>query len=289
MVPQFDHILRASFFLFLDHMVLTRGQTFDNVTSGNMFLTQDPTQTSYDTWASTLKQWVSDSSISGATIASGVTYSGNFYDRSSGVFLDYANGRIITPTGLFNPSGGPVAVDFAAKQINFYTSAETDQQIIFDKPLVFLSGIPINQSINGLSSDIRPFPSVYINYYPGLNEPYEFGVIANSKCKMRAIVLADSNYVLDGILGICRDMSKKHFLIMDASQLPYTAKGDLKGGSYDYNAIVNNLVGADPMRIAYISNVATSKMTNQANQAVNKSVLVGLADFSLEIIRNPNN
>lgn len=289
MKPQFDHLLRASFFMFFDHTLLDKGQTFDNIDSGNLYLTFDPRRDSMDTWAGNLRQWVTDSSISGATIASGVNYSGSFYNRNSGIAIDYANGRILASSGRFSQSGGPVSTAFAAKQINVYTSSETDEQIIFDKPYIFLSGIPIFEQSNGLPSDIRPYPSVYINYYPGLNVPYEFGVISNLKCKMRAIILADSDYMLDGVMGICRDMNKKHFLILDANKLPYTSKGDLKSGIYNYNTLVNNLVGADPMRIAYISNVSTSKMSNEANKAVNKSVLVGIADFNLEIIRNPYN
>jgi hypothetical protein len=76
MTPQFDNRLISSFLLLLDHEVQRRGTAFINV-SGQLY--QVPSNlANTNTYTSPYKGWCNDTSISGATIASGVFLNNNF-------------------------------------------------------------------------------------------------------------------------------------------------------------------------------------------------------------------
>lgn len=279
--PQFDHVLRTSFYLYFDHNLLVKGETF-STTSGNLYLTPDSKHASKDVWASPFRQWIGDSSISGLTVTSGVNVGPSFFGPSPNLAIDYDGGRIITTAGYL--SGQPSA-NMNLKEVNVYISDEPEEDIISDTKMLLIPKYSNQAPVTGLSPDVRTYPACYINFMNGVNTPYEFGGVSNTKPVMRVIVLADSAYMLDGLLGICRDMYAKSFPIFDANLLPYNSLGDLKSGVYSFSQMARDVFNTSPEKIAFISKVATSRVSSAANQAINKNVRIGVADFFLEIIR----
>jgi hypothetical protein len=76
MQPQFDNKLITSFLLLVDHELLKRGLAYTN-TSGQLYRISS-NLTNAIAYASPVKGWVNDTSISGATVASGVYVNGHF-------------------------------------------------------------------------------------------------------------------------------------------------------------------------------------------------------------------
>ena len=71
MNPTYLTSLMPSFYLWLDHEILQRGNAF-TVFSGQMYSGMDYNYSNMVTYTSPFRQWVSDSSVTNAVIPSGV-------------------------------------------------------------------------------------------------------------------------------------------------------------------------------------------------------------------------
>ncbi len=118
MKEQFQHKLTTSFFLWFDNFLLTKGEAFSNKT-GQLYYYEDPRLDSrYLAYGSPYKQWVTDSSISGAVIPTGVSVVGSSTSgRNNGVVFDFENGR-----ALFSGDNTSMTVtgEFAVKDFSVY-------------------------------------------------------------------------------------------------------------------------------------------------------------------------
>ena len=74
MKPQFDNQVMSSMLLWFDNKLLTKGEAHQN-TTGQFYSVSDEYY-GYNTYASTYSQIVSDVSVSGVTIPTGL-YAGN--------------------------------------------------------------------------------------------------------------------------------------------------------------------------------------------------------------------
>jgi hypothetical protein len=131
MIPQYQHKLASSFMLWFDNYLLTKGQAYTNTTGTFYNYSDERIPSQYSVFGSPYKQWVSDYSISGATIPSGVFAGGTFYGRATGAnnssstrILDFDNGRALI-SGL--SSGATVTGSFAVKDFNVYYSNDTEE------------------------------------------------------------------------------------------------------------------------------------------------------------------
>ena len=70
MKPQFDNQVISSMLLWFDHTLLKEGEAYENVT-GEFYSVSD-SYAGYKTYASSYSQIVSDASITGATIPTGL-------------------------------------------------------------------------------------------------------------------------------------------------------------------------------------------------------------------------
>ena len=95
MKEQFQHKITNSFILWFDNFLLTKGEAFSNKTGTLFNYTDSRLDSRFTPYGSAYKQWVTDSSVTGATIPSGVFINGNFSGRDDGVVLDFDNGRAL--------------------------------------------------------------------------------------------------------------------------------------------------------------------------------------------------
>ena len=78
MKAQFENKAMSSLLLYIDNKILTKGEAYTNITSGSVY----PISNQYNgihTYATPFKQLVSDTSIVGANVLSGVFQNGLFY------------------------------------------------------------------------------------------------------------------------------------------------------------------------------------------------------------------
>jgi len=273
--------LTSSFFLWLDHEILSNGQAFINYT-GKLYPATDPNfNTSTSIYGSPFKQWVYDSSVNGAIIPSGIYSNGNFIPRGqSGLAIHYNYGRVIFNNNIVNNNNLTAA--YSLKEFNIYYTDEREEKLLFEKSNTIT---PRVTTVTGtLNSIDLPYPCVFFKLKSNENKPFAFGGLDTTENLITCVVLAKDIFSLDSITSILADSARKVFPVFNSDILPFNYLGDLKSGaSFNYTSLCaqnrNNLV--------YINRVTVSKFDEFTNLFVNKKCMAAIVDFELESIRQP--
>lgn len=273
----FDTTIVPSFTLWVDNLLGSQGQAFIN-NSGQLYPATDKRVGDYFIYASPFRSWVSDSSVSGAQIPSGVYNNGTFIPRSSGLIIDFQNGRILSKQQYSN-----LTASYSFKELSVKYTSESEENILFNNTLK-LQAQYNNGPVTGINSATLTIPIVLIKYEPGTDEAFAFGnELKNTQNSFRCIIISDDEALLDGAMGILRDQTERIVALADPGQLPYTYYGDLKSGYYNYNDIINNKIG-----YFYIKSVGTQKFSEEVNVMISQNLWAGFADFEIETYRSRN-
>lgn len=279
MIPNFDQLIIPSFVLYVDNFLSVEGQAF-TVTGGGLYPTIDPVKSpQFNIYSAPFRPWIADSSVSGAYIPSGI-YNGNtFLSRTSGLNIDFQNGRIIT-SGISAPQ---LTGSYSVKDYSILYTSDTEEEILFNNKYSFVPKYNFNQPQAGITGNEITLPAIFVKYEEGENLSVELGEgLINTNSTFRCIVLADNEAILDNILGRIRDKTRKNFAIFRQSDLPYDYFGDLKNGNYNYINLVNNKVG-----YAYISSAKSAKFPETINLDIGRDIFGGYVDIITETYRNP--
>lgn len=279
MKASFVNELSASFMLFLDHEICSRGDAFINIQSGVLYPSSDSYFNNYTIYQSKYRQWVADSSIHNATICSGAFISGDFYFKgSSGMKTDYGMGRLIFDNTV--PSGiADIKADFATKEFNLFLTAKDETQLFLNDP------VSSNSIVGALPNSLEPYPLVYVKNFFGENEPFAFGGLDESSHEFRCTIFSDTAFKLDSLNSILQDSARKSFSLIPSSGIPFNVFGDFKQGVSEYNYI--NLSNQYSNNLVYIESVRISKFDERVNKLIKEGVWGGFADFKLKTVRMP--
>jgi hypothetical protein len=281
MIEQFHHKFTNSFFLWFDNYLLTKGQAYTNTTGRFFNYVDERLPTTYKTFGSAYKQWVNDSSIAGATIPSGVYVNGTYSGRNSTLVLDFENGRAIS-TQI--PTGSSVTGSFAVKDFNVYFSNETEEDLIVENKYDINSRIILNDE-----TYIRPYaqviPAIFLSLDTVSNQGFTLGGMEETTISAKAVILAENNYQLDGVLSIFADSRNEVFPMIPMSGHPVNEYGDLKTGYYSYTNLKNQY-GTNTN--FYINTAITSKLTDRVRKSLANDIYVGFVDFEIQQHRYRN-
>lgn len=273
---QYLHELEASFFLWLDHEVLSKGNAFRNY-SGQLFSQPDPNFKNSAIFASPFRQWVSDTSISGANVPSGVFVDGSYVSQgTSGVSVDYGMGRAF---GSFTTQ--TISASYAVKDFNLFTTHADEAELIFDTKFDLQN--KFGKSTSGLAPNTLVFPCIYLKLLSNNNDAFAFGGVDQTNIKFRAIILSDEAWKLHGVMGILSDAARKCFPLIPSEDLPFNVSGSYKEDPYNYT----NLCSDHPNDLIFIDSTKATFFSEKTNTFINKRVFGGFVDFSLEDIRTP--
>ncbi len=280
MKPQYKHELMTSFMLWFDHELLQEGEAYSNKT-GQLYSKSDSRlPNSYSSFQSNYKQWVNDSSVSGSTnpiIPTQFMGSG----RADNFIFDFENGRIIE-TG-----GATISTDitgtFAVKDFNIYLTNETEEDLILENKFQINSRYG-DLSISGIDAYDQVFPAIFLNSEYMRNEGFAFGGEEKTTNTIKAVVISDSEYQLDGALSIFADTARKTFSKIPFSDHPSTEYGDIKGGAYNYLSLANTYSNGAPYSI---EDVTVSKFSERAQGKLPGNLKVGFIDFDVSTNRFP--
>jgi hypothetical protein len=275
MKEQFQHKLTTSFFLWFDNFLLTKGEAFSNKTGSFFYYSDDRLDTTYKAYGSPYKQWVTDSSITDANVPSGVFIGGNFSGRDDGVVLDFDNGRALISGGNTDLT---VTGSFAVKDFNVYMTNDTEEDLVVENKYTVNSRLP-----SGPYTYISPYddvvPAVFIAPSDSRNSPYALGGLQDTQVTMKAVVLAEDPYQLDGVLSIFMDSSEECINPIPMTGYPTTELGDLKNNTYNYTNTKNQY---SDLTKFYINGVTTSRLSDRDRKSLAHDLYVGFIDFDVQ-------
>lgn len=275
MKAQFQHNLTSSFFMWFDNFLLTKGEAYTNKTGEFFYYDDTLVDSDYTVFGSPYKQWVSDSSIDGATVPTGVYVNGNLSGRADGIVLDFDNGRALA-AGV--SSTDTVTGSFAVKDFNIYFTNDTEDDLIIENKYVVNSRVP-----SGPYTYITPYddvaPAIFLAASTLENKPFALGGMMDTVVLMKAVVISDDPYKLDGALSIFGDSVNEVIEPIPMSGFPYTELGDLKGDSYNYTGVKEGYAGETPY---FVDKVRTSKLSDRARKAVANELYIGFIDFDVQ-------
>jgi hypothetical protein len=280
MIEQFQHKATNSFMLWFDNYLLKKGQAYANKSGSFYQYSDDRLDDRFKAFGSPYKQWVNDSSIAGATVPSGVYVGGTFQPRSSSLLLDFTNGRALI-SGV--ASTASVSGSFAVKDFSIYFTNDSEEDLIVDKKYA-----PNSRVSSGSESYILPYdnvvPAIFLSSQSINNEPFAFGGEDTTEIQMKAVVMAENSYQLDGALSIFADSFNEVFPSIPFSGNPTTEYGDVKNGSYSYDSLKNQY-NNDPL--FFVEGVVTSKLSDKARKSLARDLFIGFIDFEIHQQRFP--
>jgi len=230
---QFEHIYLSSFLLYLDHYILSQGNSFQNY-SGQFYPINSNIQ-GQTAYSCGFRQIVNDTSISGANVMTGIYLNGNFVTPgTSGLYsINHYFGNIYF-TGTPPPANSIISAGFAIKDFNVQIVDESEYDILFNTK--FQTNPLYNQVINGLDPNVLVEPAVLVRLQESEFKPFAFDRIDDNRMRLRLIVITDNEFQRAGIAGIIKNMRLTTFPLI--SQTPMDYFGNYFGGNpYNYNTI----------------------------------------------------
>jgi len=274
MKPQYLHNVSTSFALWLDHHLLDKGEAYSNQT-GKLYNYSDARLPSgYKVFGSPYKQWVYDSTITGASIPSGVYVNSVFTPRGANKHIDYLNGRVIY-SGI--STGANVTGSFAVKDFNIYFSNENEEDLILE------NNLKANEKFSWTGKTyLQPYdnalPAIYIIPDSVGNSPFAFGGEDETRAIMKCVVFAEDPYSLDGVLSLFADSKQKVFKQKDFTDYPLNEFGDVKAPPYSFENVTS---GSTEL---FLDEVIVSKFKDPRGKS--KSY-IGFMDFEIIKYRYP--
>jgi hypothetical protein len=281
MKPQYSHSLLTSFMLWVDFKVTNDESGFSNYNTLLYPQTDLSVPSPYKyIYASPYKSWVYDNCVSGAIVPSGAwTSSGQFLTRSSGISIDYPNGRVLS---MYN-WGANLSGSYSVKDFTYVLSSEQETNFFLEK--VFNGDTNLSYTITGNQPGVIYAPAIIFTNAQSENKPFIFGGIDESYYSLRAYILSNSNYLQEGINSYFNDVARRYIPVASFGDMPLNSLGDLKtaftGSGWCYN---NNILGQYGYSGGlWIDNTASYKMSEKSKK--NMSYSVSIVDFVTRQIR----
>jgi len=290
MKGQFDHQVMQSFLLWFDNALLLEGEAYTN-TSGQYYDIYDQYDDHYS-YALPYKQIVSDHSVTGALdyIPTGVYLGGNFITPSGSpgpdaydAFrdIDYSNGTVNFVSG----QSDTITSVYSVKDFSTYLSSETEEKLLFETKYKLSSDVI--QSVSGLAPKEVTYPVAFVLNKGSRNEGFTFAGMDQTIMDIRVLVLADSQFDLDGVGSIFRDKVQTHVAMLKASENPFNVFGGYKNYvPFNYTGVINSKGVIDRL---YINEVAVSSTDRLGSEVSNNNpdIFFGIIDFEAIAYRYP--
>jgi len=282
----FDHEILSSFFLWCDDRLSYFAEAYKAPVSHTFeYVDTLDVPANYHGYYSPYRQFVAASdkvSVNNFVSINGVQK----FDKTDGLYIDFNNGRVLVDTAIHGTSKTlNITGEFAYKTVNLYITDETEENVIINSDFIIS---PTNQTFlqtnGGFSDTIYTVPAMFITLENSENEPFAFGGLDNTVCRMRSVVVADSNYTLDGVLSMFRDSAKTMFPLIEFENFPFGEFFHVKSHPYKYSDVISGSSSN-----VFIECVRASKLTDRSRERITSSqdYKIGFLDFDLSKPRNP--
>jgi hypothetical protein len=274
---QLDNLLMSSMIMWIDNILLKKGEAFQNYNS--QFYPITNIYNGFYTYGLPFKQVVSDSSISGANLLSGVYVNNSFIKvGQNGLTGINPNQGQVYFTG--NQAGNTLSGNYAVKDFNIYLTNQPEEELLFESE--YRTRPKTTITATGLALESITYPCIFLKNNGGINEPFALGGQDQTFMEIRAVVLADNMFNLDAVCSILKDTARRYVPLISNS--PFNTFGSLNSGYYNYNTLTSGInVSNDAF---YITEVNISKIFANFNPR-NTQVFPAFVDFRLSNIRYP--
>lgn len=278
----FGNKLKSSFLLWADHNLLSKGEAFTNHSS--KFYDVNDEYNGYFTYASPFKGFVSDQSISGATIMSGVYIDGVFTTKGNNDYIDvnYNEGQV-----YFSADQGSATVsgDYAIKEYNVKLTDKREETLLFETKFELAPQTASNIASTGLQPNIETYPAIYILSRNLRNEELALGGYEETMYGLRMMVFSDTLFSNDAVNSIFLDRVRTCITILDEADFPFNAWG---GTISDYN-YTGLIATKNPSDLAFIDDVRVSPVNNTRIQTNNTEIYASIIDIDISKHRYARN
>ncbi len=282
---QFDPKAISSFLLWADNMLSRTGQAFTNF--GSIFYPVRDNIYGYYTYGCPFKPLVADVSIQGATVMTGIYLNNNFITIGTSGLADinYGKGEVYFTGAL--PSNTVVSGNYAVKDLVTVITDNPDDVILFEtkyeiRPKTY-------HKATGLPPESLTVPMMFVKNDGGENSLFSLDGLEASELYIRAVILADSQFLLDSVGSLFKDRVRTRIPLLELSEMPFNNLGGYKSGvPFDYSVFSTGKVAQNTS--LFVEKVEFSKFTSRnklASQldAVNTSLYYGFLDFTVNMVR----
>lgn len=284
MKAQFDQKLISSFYLWFENKLLDSSIAAYKTGLSNTFQYIDAfdVPAGYYAYQGQYRQLVADYDVS--TPNSGIFVGGNYVSGGqASVYTDYNNGRVVFPAA----SGKALTVTATStiKEVNTYLTNDSAEQVLLESDFIVDGNtIPkLSQSTKKLDEKTYFLPACFVFPASSENEEFAFGGEENTKTRIRVMVLAKENFVLDAILSSFRDSARSCVPIVDFEDFPYGAFFSIKDFPYRYSELTAQITEKSLIHKVQASRIGT----NSQKEKLDKKFLIGFLDFDLSTYRFP--
>jgi len=277
MKAQLDNILMSSMIMWMDNILLNKGEAFQNYSSKFYPITN--IYNGFYTYGLPFKQVVCDSSIPNANLLSGVYINNSFVTVGQNGLsgINPNNGQVYFTS---DQSTNTLSGKYSVKDFNIYLTSEPEEKLLFESQ--FQVRPKTTQIPTGLAIDSITYPCVFLKNNGGNNEPFALGGQDNTILQVRAIIIANNMFNLDAICSILKDTARKYIPLI--YNQPFNTFGGLNSGYYNYNSLISNIDLSN--QAFYIEEVNISKIFANLN-IKNTQIYPAFIDFTLSNIRYP--
>ena len=297
MKPQFDQKLLSSFYLWFDDRVTRYGEAVESGINQQFYCSDLGIDIPENQMAfySPDRQFVANGTgvpsgvyISGGPFGTSYSFVGQSGDSATGLLIDFDQGRVILKTGV--GTGLAVSGNFDRKTVNSYITNESEEDLLFNTDFLLAQedDETFLESITGLGSPNYTVPAAFLSYNSSLNKPFALGGMQDTKSNIRALVIVNDNYTLDGMLSLFRDSTETCVPIVSFDDFPFGEYFHIKNPPYTYTGIYSNIMDNNGP-YAYIEKVNCSKMYDTAGAAttIPRNMRIGFIDFTISTPRLP--
>lgn len=286
MKPQFENRLMSSFLLWLDNKILTTGQGFVN--NGSLFYNVTSLYNGYYTYANPYGQFVSDFSVPNANVITGVYLNNTFVSKGQSGLVDinYDKGEVY----FSNPITVNISGNYAVKDFNIRLTNEPEEILIFETKYSLKPKIA--KTLSGVPPDIIQYPVIFIKNDGGNNEPFAFGGLDDTITTITTVIIADSLFNLEAVLGIMKDSAREYIPLINQEEMPFNVLGGYGlSGNYNYTGLINNKIPNG--QSSFINDVSVFKFTQRSAtqqltlQNLNPNAYFAIANFEIHTQRYP--
>lgn len=283
MKPKFLNQTTPSFLLWLDNLICQEGS--GHYTTSSLFYRTNSLYYGLTTYASPYSQFIYDSSISGATVMTGIYLNNNYITTGqSGFFgINYEKGQVYFNSAL--PANSVISGNFSIKDFNVLLTNKPEEKVLFETQYTPRQKTAISPT--GLLDNETSYPVIFIKNLGYENQPFAFGGIKTTKINYTSIIFSDDKFKLDSAISIMCDAYQRYVPILDVSEMPFDIYGRLKSGVYNYKALkeskspsIGNAMFIEESKQAEFSQKLYSEIDN-----INPNVQVAIVDFSVNTQR----